>query len=109
MVVNHIDRNFLISERLYKCDLVKHESDLVKDIARISAEPALSLFIDNRRSCVKQKENVLKISSFFGNNPTDCELKRIIDFIKEDLKDKDSGYDLRRLATKYRYKFPKAH
>lgn len=108
-MVNCIDKHFLISERLYKADLVTYNDLSLKDIGRLNADPKYSLVIDNRMKQVRQRENVIKIGSFFGNKTDDTELKNIVDFIASDLKDKAYDYDLRLLASKFRSKYPKLH
>ncbi len=108
-MINEIDRRFLVTERLYKQDLVRDGDVMLKDVKCINANTAQSLFIDNRKACIVQKDNVIEISSFVLDDGKDNELKKIIEFIKEDLRGKDYTYDLRRLVSKYRFKFTKSH
>ena len=89
--------------------MATYNNKQVKDISCINADPAYSLFIDTNKKQVVQKANVIKISSFFGNNDTDNELRQVINFIKEDLREKNFNYDLRTLAAKYKEKQPKLH
>ncbi len=84
-----LDPHRTIRTRLFRESCVYYEGNYVKDLSLLDRDLSTTIIVDNSPSSyIFHPENAIDCSSFI-DDPADCELKQIADFLKgvKDVKD----------------------
>lgn len=101
-IMEYVDPSNLIYERLYRKDLVKKNNKLEKDLSKFSSDMSRVLILDSKPDGVDPVENHLIIKPFVGHDPSDTELKKLIDFFKDRISEQQHNVDLREIINEFR-------
>ena len=100
IVLNELDKNNLISYKLYRRHTEANNGIFIKDLSKIGRDLDKCCIIDNNKDNFSlQPENGLHISSFLGDQNDNelyilCnELKKIVDYKKKDIRPFIKGID----------------
>lgn len=105
-IVDAIDPERFIKKRLYRFDLVWEGGSIYIDMSKFTENFDMCLLIDDSVGYIKQKENLIEVSPFYGYDNHDRCLKNLIEVFQSGLRGNDDKFDLRALPVKIKEIFP---
>lgn len=100
--MEHVDPSNLVYERLYRDDMSMMNKKMVKDITSFNKDMSRVLVLDSRTGHVNPEDNHLKLKPYTAHNPNDAELKRLIEFFKDNISEQVHNVNLRELSREFR-------
>jgi len=100
-VVKLIDPKTRIIEIHSRRDLKKINGKYFKDLTQIKPDLNQVIMLENVPESVLQRENVIPIPSYKQFNPNDCELQKVIEFLKQHCSASEGMPDLRDMISIY--------
>lgn len=103
-ILNRVDPNMQIYDRLYRHNLTWKRNIAYKDVTKYVKDISHCLIIDDKTDLTLQRENLMKIKPFYGDIDKDDTLKSLADFLTTVVGEKED-IDMREVAKRYEKEF----